>query len=140
MLSGLTKRFRLRAAITVAVLYAVCVLAPHAALAFVHGPSALHCLNDQHGMAAHHDHGGTAHRHADGSVHHHGDHGSNQNHSDSDGKDHPANCCGLFCMSALAADDGFSIAAPLPVSSGFATPPVYAAGRAPDGLYRPPIV
>src|SRR5712691_1896998 len=134
MLRGFTKRFRLRAAITIVFLYTLCVLAPHAALAFVDAENVLHCLNDQHGLAAHHDHDGTTHRHADGSVHHHGDHGtSKQDHSDSDGKSHPANCCGLFCMSAIAENTGLSIGTPFVVSSVVMAPPVSCTGRVPEG-------
>src|SRR5262249_54550203 len=51
----------------VAVLYAFCVLAPHAALALTHDPSTFHCLTE-HELGIPHEHGGAAHA---GSVHVH---------------------------------------------------------------------
>ena len=51
MLTRLTRTFRIRAAITLAVAYALCVVAPSAALAFADGPSAAHCLTDSMGPA-----------------------------------------------------------------------------------------
>ena len=133
MLSSLTRRFRLRAAVTFAALYAFCVLLPPAALALTY--AAAHCLADQ-GPA--HVHGKTAvtpHTHADGADH---DDGPTQEHSDATGKAMPGNCCGLFCVAALSHEPGFALLAPPPTVR---TVPAIAEsldGRGPDRLKRPP--
>jgi hypothetical protein len=135
----LTTKYRIRAAIALALLYAFCVLAPSAALAFVDGPIAFHCLTEQHGFAGTHDHGGPPHVPADGTTHHHHDGGGTPKHSDADGKSHPGNCCGLFCMTALAADAALTLASP--VNFTFARPALddHLTGRGPDRINRPPI-
>jgi hypothetical protein len=139
MLSGLARRFRVRAAITLAAFYTVCVIAPAAALAFVHGPSAIHCLTSQHGLASPHNHDEAVHVHADGTVHRHHDSGGMHEHADADGKAHPADCCGLFCMTAAGPHAAASLFAP--VHFTFAGPPRDddLAGRDPDRINRPPI-
>jgi hypothetical protein len=71
MLSRLTRTFRIKAAIALAAVYAFCVLSPAAALAFVDGPTAVHCLADQHGIAAPHHQDAAMHVHADGTTHQH---------------------------------------------------------------------
>jgi len=143
MLSGLTRRFRIRAAVALMAVYAACVLAPVAALAFVDGPTAVHCLTELHGMARGHDHGGATHVHADGTMHrhdathHHDDSGGPSDHAD--GKSHPPTCCGLFCMTALAGET--AVALSTPVHFTFTTPPLddHLTGRGPDRINRPPI-
>jgi hypothetical protein len=133
MLSRLNRCMRVRAAVIVAVLYAVCSMTPALALAFVDGAAAEHCFTQ------HQHHGGTTgHVHDDGTVHHHGhDHGTPAQHSD--GNSHPASCCGLFCLSALPATGHFGIGATirglvlaLPLQESIA-------GRGPDRIDRPPI-
>jgi hypothetical protein len=133
MLSRLNKSIRIRAAVALAVAYSFCVLAPAVALAFTDGDHAAHCLTDHHGMAAD-QHGGTAHMHADGQAHHHPDGASN-----ADGKAHPGNCCGLFCMTALAHDPQVPLlvlshasAVPFPADMGLPS-------RGPDRINRPHI-
>ena len=145
MLTRLRKPFRLKAAITIAALYALCVLAPNVALAF--GEGTAHCLTE--GTAAHVHQAraeAPAHVHADGTTHHHGDaiahddHGSvPHKHSDSDGKNHSGTCCGLFCISAMPAAPVASLPAPPKAAShGFGH--VYElAGRGPTRINRPPI-
>jgi len=145
MLSGLTRRFRIRAALTLAAIYAACAVAPAAALAFVDGPAAAHCLTEPHGMARSHDHGGAAHVHADGTMHHHDathhheDSGTTSDQANGDGRPHTPTCCGLFCMTALPGES--AVALSTPVRFTFTTPPLddHLTGRGPDRINRPPI-
>jgi hypothetical protein len=139
MLSGLTKKSRIRAAIALALLYAFCVLAPSAALAFVDGPTAFHCLTVQHGFAGTHDHGGPAHVHGDGTTHHHRDSGGTPERSDADGKSPPGNCCGLFCVSALAGEAALTLASPVHFTFAAPAGDDHVTGRDPDRINRPPI-
>src|SRR5437016_14653260 len=74
MLSVLTKTFRIKAAIVLAVLYVLCILAPAVAFAFSDNPAVAHCLTEDH--VGIHDHGskhdgGKLHVHAHGSTHTH---------------------------------------------------------------------
>jgi hypothetical protein len=75
-------------------IYALCLLAPTAAMAFNPSPATAHCLtDDRHGMTAEHAHeDGTSHRHSD---------------SGDDEKGQAGKCCGLFCVSAMAASVDF---------------------------------
>jgi hypothetical protein len=138
MLSSLTRRCRRAAAAIFAALYAICLVVPAAALAFVDAPTALHCFTDQHGIAAAHDHDATVHVHADGTTHRHADEGTNKP-SDNGGRSHPADCCGLFCMTALATEASVQLGTP--VHFRFAAPALDedVAGRGPDRINRPPI-
>ena len=137
MFSRLTRGCRIRAVLALAVLYAFCVLAPSMALAFADGPTAFHCLTDQHGIAGSHDHGGKVHVHADGAAHRHHDGGT---HEDSGrGKSPPGNCCGLFCMSALAGAATAGLVAPVHFTFAAPVRDEDFAGRGPDRIDRPPI-
>jgi hypothetical protein len=130
MLSGLTRRFRLRAAITFAALYAFCVLLPPAALALTH--AAAHCLTEQ--RAAHvHGKSAESHDHADGSVHQHDDQAQH-----SDAGDKAQNCCGLFCISAMPHEPGLELVTPLAVSRTMPAAAHALDGREPDRLRKPP--
>jgi hypothetical protein len=139
MLFRLTKSFRIKAAIAVAILYAFCVLAPSAALAFADSSMVAHCLTEQHGMAKPHAHGGKTHVHDDGTAHHHGDHGAAADLSDTDKQGHSGNCCGLFCMSALAAEAVAALGDPLHFSLLVPAVSRDLASRGPDRINRPPI-
>src|SRR4051812_20887985 len=109
MLSGLTKRFRLKAALALTVIYALCILAPHAALAL--GNGAAHCLTEEMPAAHVHRAQPVSHAHADGTVHTHGAPAAHRHadtdgapvhkHPDPDGKNHSGTCCGVFCISAI---------------------------------------
>src|SRR5690242_14499672 len=97
--SGVHRRFTA----FVAVLYAFCVLAPHAALALTHDSSAFHCLAE-HELGLPHDHGsgahaGSVHVHADGTTHVHHKDTAKQNAPTPDTG--PAACCGLFAIAGL---------------------------------------
>jgi hypothetical protein len=138
MIEQLTNSWRLRAAAVLAVLYAVCVLAPAAALAFGDASRAAHCVTDdhRHGVVSLHVDGhdrGTGHVHQDGTTHEH------SKMQGDDDKALPSDCCGIACLSALPApliDTAF-----VPVSCTAALPAVLAdlTSRVPDLLDRPPI-
>ena len=116
MLIGLTTGLRFRYAVAFAAFAAFCFVAPPAVLAFGHGSSTLNCL-------AHADkvnHGKTAARnatHGDANALHRGanaahgvaaEHGQHSPAGDPSAPagDHQMTCCGLFCLSALAAECG----------------------------------
>src|SRR5262249_19002166 len=142
-MSALSKTVRVKAAIVLAVLYALCILAPAVAFALSDNPAAAHCLIEGH--VGVHDHGGKPehngklHVHADGSAHQHHDDGVAPQPSGNDGKAALATCCGLFSVVAISGE-------PLP-SFGFdrlasVVLPVLAdalRGRAPNRINRPPI-
>jgi hypothetical protein len=153
MLSGLTKRFRVRAAMVIAALYALCILAPATAFAFSNNPAVSLCLTEGHvgvhnvgvhdsgGMHDHgaaHDHGGTIHAHADGGAHQHHDDGTSPQHSDDD-KARVASCCGLFSVVAIAGEPSPSLG--LYSLASVVLPVVGDAlsGRGPERINRPPI-
>ena len=139
MLSGLSKRFRLKAAIALAALYAFCVLAPHAALALTN--VAAHCLTEPHGAAHVHNAPAKAakHVHADGVEHSHDGASAPNEHSDGDGKSHSGNCCGLFCVTALSHGPAPALFAP-PAAPRVGPGAFYhLAGCGPDRINRPPI-
>jgi hypothetical protein len=148
MLSGLTKGFRVRAAIVIAALYGLCILAPAAPYAYSNKPAVSHCLIENHvgvhnsgGMHDHgaaHDHGGTVHVHADGSAHQHHDEGTSPQHTDDD-KARVASCCGLFSVVAIAGEPSPSLR--LYSLASVVLPVVGEAlsGRGPERINRPPI-
>lgn len=143
MLGFVTRRFRVRAAIVTAAVYALCAIAPHAALAITNGAIALHCMTEFRVAGGHADHAAMGHTHADASMdmaaHDHHGSGTPPAHSDG-GKSNVANCCGLFCASALANEPYLGIEMAFSVSSDFVGPSTSLTGRAPERLYRPPIV
>ena len=145
MLRSLSRPFRFWAGLIVAVLYASCVLLPHAALAL--GNAAAHCLTDDHLTAHVHQPQATKHTHADGTTHHHphaaadddGATPAQQTSSGGDEKNHDGTCCGLFCISAIAFDPGVILPSPSSVAAGPAGPDDALKGRPPGRLNRPPI-
>jgi hypothetical protein len=138
MLSGLSKALRIRAAIALCTIYAICILAAPAAFAFSSMPNLAHCLTEGHVAIAQHDHGATAHVHADGTAHqHHDDHAPPKSAGDSKGQ--VANCCGLFSTVAISADLDFT-----PEFAGRASVVLpwrcnALDGRPPERINRPPI-
>ena len=129
MLVRLTKGLRRRAATLLVVLYAVCVLAPSAAFAFADAPRQAHCLTQaDHGLAK-------AHVHHDGIEH---EHVQNPQKSD-DEKDQHKNCCGLFCLTALAPAIDLAIGQSPVGSEVVAALEAAVARGAPGRLDRPPI-
>lgn len=133
MFLGLTRRFRLRAAVTFAALYAFCVLLPPAALALTH--AAAHCLTGQ--QPAHvHGKGAATHDHADGTDYAHDDQAPHQ-HSDA-GDKVGGSCCGLFCISAMPHGPDLEVVTPLAISRTMPAVAYALDGRGPDRLKRPP--
>jgi hypothetical protein len=145
MLSVPTRSFRVKAAIALTALYALCILAPSAAFALSSNPAMAHCLIEDHvapvvhdhGNAHAHDHGGVMHQHADGTTHQHHDDGATPKHPD--GKTPLPSCCGLFSVVAIADDPGAVLE---PSSHASRLVPALRdalTGRGPDRINRPPI-
>lgn len=125
MLRRLSRISRRRAAHLVIALYALCVIAPAASLAFSDAASAAHCLaGDHHGVVK-------AHVHSDGASHEHSDTAKNNGGE-------PADCCGLFCVPAVAPLFATAIAAPILTSKVSVTAGNSLLGRGPDRIDRPP--
>jgi hypothetical protein len=146
MLSAVAKTVRIRAAITLAALYALCILAPAAAFAFSDNPAVAHCLTEGH--VGIHDHGGKAHVHADGTAHqHHADGTAHQHHDDGtapqpsgdDGKALIATCCGLFSVVAISGEPVPSLEFYSLASVVLPPPGEALSGRGPERINRPPI-
>jgi hypothetical protein len=139
MLLVFKRTFRIKAAIAATLLYAVCVLAPSAALAF--SPQAAHCLTETQGAAhVHRDAAqATPHIHADGTDHAHADSSGAQDPSHTDDKARSGNCCGLFCVSALASEPAAALLAPPTCALDGPTLTFRLDGHEPGRLHRPPI-
>ena len=139
MLIIFKKGFRIKAAIAATLLYAVCVLAQSAALAF--SPKAAHCLTETQGAAhVHRDAAQAApHIHEDGTGHAHDDSSGAQNTSHTHDKDRSNNCCGLFCVSALASEPATTLLAPPTSALDGPTLTFRLDGREPGRIHRPPI-
>lgn len=134
MLLGALKINRRKIATFLAVLYAFCVLAPHVAVALVHSPDAIHCLTQAESTP--HQHGKAAHVHADSSAHQHSDGLDSPQKSDEKGS---TTCCGLFFMTALAADTKIALGFD-GIGEDIAVPPPRDMGGHPPGrTIRPPI-
>ena len=144
MLRVLTKTFRRRAGLILALAYLACVTGPAVALAWMDGAAAAHCLTADHRTAA------VVHVHADGTEHRHEhrhDHsGSSHDHSgaaidptDADDNGDVRQCCGLFCLNA-ATDGGCTAVAGAPIRAQILHPTLEAAlaGIGPFRIDRPP--
>ena len=98
MLTALSTGSRFRLAIAFALFAALCFVAPPAVLAFGHGENTVHCLSKAdavtHGMAI------------SKKVAHLGGHSAPGADHSSPSTDQGMTCCGLFCLSAVAADSG----------------------------------
>jgi hypothetical protein len=129
MLVALTTGLRFRLAIALTAFAGLCFVAPPAVLTFGHGGNALHCLANAEKV----NHGNMA-SHAGG---HHGDHAPDSERSTSSG-DHQMTCCGLFCLSALAADSPAITPAALTVALVLGREPTLF-NRVSERLDRPPI-
>src|SRR5262245_65100242 len=124
MLTALTTGLRFRLALLRAPFAAVCFVAPPAVLAFGHGSATADCM--AHADMVGHGKLATA-QHSQ----HHGD------HSTPTGKHQPS-CCGLFCMSALAADVGVVESKATP-STSYPQRESILFSRVAERLDRPPI-
>ncbi|MGE3991611.1 hypothetical protein [Pseudorhodoplanes sp.] len=136
MLSVVTRRMRLRAAVFLAVLYALTVLTPHIALAFAGPGGYVHCLNQQ--KSAHEHSGMSGHDHADASVHSHAGKAAAPDSEDSQGP--AAACCGLFSVTALTSEPRVDLPAPPIASRILPFPSNGVDGQGPGRIIRPPIV
>jgi hypothetical protein len=123
MLTALTTGLRFRLAITLAAVAALCFVAPPAVLAFGHGAHTADCLVHADTL----DHGKVEGGHVKHPVGH------------SPPGDHHMNCCGLFCLSALAVDNGEAVAPVLRPALPFPAREPTAFSRVQDRLDRPPI-
>jgi len=150
MLSGLSKAFRVKAAIALALAYVACIMAAPAAFAFSALPNVAHCLTEGHvqghvvaAVPHDHGHGTTVHVHADGTTHqHHDNQAAPKTSSDGKGqvdKGQVANCCGLFSTVAISAELGFAPA--FERRASVVLPGLCDAlnGRSPERINRPPI-
>ena len=136
MLSVFAKTVRVKAAIVLAALYALCILAPAAAFAFSTNPHVAHCLTEGH--VGIHDHGGKVHVHADGSAHHL-DHDGAAPPPGDDEKSRVASCCSLFSVVALPGEPGPSLGLYNPASIVLPALTDALSGRGPERINRPPI-
>lgn len=138
MQTRLTRKFRLRAALVIAVFYALCSVTPALAIALADkSAAAAHCLTSDHRGDAKpllglHDHGGGAfHSHA----------GDEASAADSDEPESPpGKCCGLFCTTALPAAYHMPPGGPIHDSTPFSSVQEDLTGRGPDRINRPPIL
>lgn len=89
---------RIKATVFLAVLYAVCVLAPHVVLAFS-PPLAEHCLTVQESSAGH-EHGASSH-------------GEEDKQQSTDGKKAETECCGISSAAALAVENRPAFSTPV---------------------------
>src|SRR6478735_639493 len=138
MYRKMTRRgVRVRAVFAAVAVYALCVLAPHVALALSDGTMAVHCLNIPDEAVARHDHAAVAHDH--GAMHSHHAHNSAPKHHDHSSKV-LGDCCGVFCMGALANAVGIEVGHERIGSPEFAAPVIKLAGDEPERPYRPPNV
>lgn len=132
MFTLLTRKWRWRAASLLVAAYALCVVAPAAAMVISSSNIAAHCLTDEHhGVAAVH-----SHVHADGMAHSHPGNDHPANKADDNGQ--PGQCCGLFCLSAIAPDLQKVTATPPATSPVAATIADCLSGRGSDRIDRPP--
>jgi hypothetical protein len=138
MLARLTKAARRKAAGLLVLLYAGCVIMPAAAFAFDGGTRAAHCLTDAGPAHVHQHEHSKPHVHDDGTTHHHDGAAAHQQNT-SDGDEGTATCCGLFCVTAMAANAGAALGIPTHHSSVFAVSFEELAGRGPDRINKPPI-
>ena len=131
MLSGISKAARIRSALVLVALYALCILAPTAAVAFNAAP----CLPKQSAMTQIHVHASdSGHTHATADQHEH----SNAGHHEG-GDDHgTTKCCGAAFFSAIAPNFELSLAPTILRAASFHGRSQAFTGVAPDTLIRPP--
>ena len=136
-LPRLTATFRRKLATFFVVLYALCVVGPHAAIALTHAANLAHCLPQA--SASPHDHASaSAHVHSDGAMHEHTPIAAADDNTAADKA--ALSCCGLFFMSGLAADEGALAVHDKPAGSISSPAPDSLAGHPPGNLHRPPIL
>ena len=141
MLVLLTSQWRERAAAILVALYALCLVAPAAAFAFSESPATAVYLSltDDHRSMGESGLGesglGESHVHQDGMDHHK----SSPDKSNFGGDDHPGNCCGLFCITAIV-PPALGVTALHPMQASAVVLPVAESlfGRSSNRIDRPP--
>jgi hypothetical protein len=125
MLTGLTKAVRKWVAMGFIAIYAVCILAPTAALAF----TAVSCLTEHSRSQPHSQAGDAAHQHDDQQNHP----GPVDSHDEGSSK-----CCGMVFCSAVVPDLNLALAPDVPSGrTAFAAMQDFT-GLPPYKLIRPP--
>jgi hypothetical protein len=163
MLVRLTRSRRLRAGRLLALVYALCLLAPTLSFALPGSQAVSPCLTDANhvpGMMHLHADAPTAHLHGDGNTHDHGMHVQAIAHSHASPSHDAvvleaaavpdatpskgshasgAQCCGLMCLTALPATLVEIVTPSVPTSSQEIDGYTEVADNGPSCLYRPPI-
>lgn len=131
MLSGISKAARNWMAMSFIALYALCIAAPTAAVAFNAAP----CLPEQSAMTQIHVHASdSGHKHATADQHEH----SNAGHHEG-GDDHgTTKCCGAAFFSAIAPNFELSLAPTILRAASLEGRSQAFTGLTPDKLIRPP--
>jgi hypothetical protein len=133
MLRVLTKAFRRRTGLLLALSYLVCVIGPASALALADASLAAHCLTaDHHGVAS-------IHSYSDEAVHDHHRADSSQRPGDAENRSPPGQCCGVFCLNAVAEDGVIAlIASSIRGRALEIVPQAACVGLGPFRIERPP--
>ena len=139
MLSWLITRLRCCSAITLVVLYAVCVVLPSVALAFPSGRAPAHCLTSvHHGITdAQLQDGTNIHTLGESAIQEHA--GDSKKGGDAKLKCHVGACCGFSCFAAITSNSPTTTIVRLVY-----TTPLFRRldesldGCGPDGISRPP--
>jgi hypothetical protein len=130
--------YRRRLATVLVALYAFCVIAPHAALAFTHAQNAIYCFAQTETSPHQHMQSAKAHVHDDGTTHKH-DQAANVGTTDDESSPQTA-CCGLFSVSAIAAEAPVALHFVVGGEKIAVLPPSDLADHPPGRLIRPPII
>jgi hypothetical protein len=152
MLSRLTKRLRIRAALALIALYSLCVLGSPLALAFAANRAGLPCFTgEHHGAAAEpaypqvhlangdHAHHSGGHAHREGMVHQPLGHSAPAPHGDdSPHKQRIGACCGVLCFTAMTTEFAALVREIPQRSVVVEVLQANLSGRAPGRIDRPP--
>lgn len=134
MLAALSTGFHFRIAVALCALAAACLTLPPAALAFGHGTDTADCLSHAnaiaHGVSGLQD--SEAHEVVLPVAQDRGDHGPRA-------ASHQAQCCGVFCVSALLANCGDVAMRDRAAPSHFPAREARLLNRAPELPDRPPM-
>jgi len=132
MFVGLTKRRRSRFAGVLASLFLLCALAPSMALALADGTQTAHCFDESTSVHVHHgDESGVPHSHDKA--------GTPAANEEDTGLAADTQCCGLFCVSWLAAEPIEAMDPTHPLIRVVLLDDGGMSGNRTDSLYRPPI-
>ncbi len=138
MLIWLTRQFRTKAALAVAVLYTLCVVAPTMVMA-LSDSAAAHCLTEGFVEPSANPQSASHHHNTASSEHHHSGGGATHDPSNHDQKSHATNCCNLFTLGAIPNTATVMLATPAALRADFPALVDALRGRVPDRIIRPPI-